>query len=162
MDILPTRIYQSELTELTKIDFKKLQKGKYYYIRFRNKDSGPPYYLKGVNDDLIGKVNTIYKDKIIFDVFYKRSADLRKGPLTFKRIYAQITNQSKDSHVWKKVPQSKEWWSNSHHTIYLDDLKSTDMDNSTTFYIDTQYIKNMQSSTRKNVNKGKKNNTRKL
>lgn len=124
MDSSPLRKYGSELTNLQRVNVKDLKIGKFYYIRMRNKDKGP--HIWGANQDFIGKINMIDNIGISFDFTYKRNTDPRHGVP-----------------VWKKA---KDY---NRVLILSEAFKHENMNDNTTFYIDTKYVGSNKDDTHK-------------
>jgi hypothetical protein len=110
MDTSPAKKYGSELSQLKKVNVKDLQVGKFYYIRFRNKDKSADIW--GTNEDFIGKINNVSSEGVSFDFTYKRNADPRHGAF-----------------LWKKAPEY------NRVIILAESLKHKNMNDNTTFYI---------------------------
>lgn len=128
MNSSPLRKYGSELTNLQRVNIKDLKVGKFYYIRMRNKDKGP--HIWGANKDFIGKINMIDNTGISFDFTYKRNADPRYG-----------------TSVWKK---GEDYYNRV--LILSEAFKHKNMNNNTTFYIDTKYaVSNKDDTLKKRV-----------
>ena len=121
MNASPKKKFSAELTGLTKVDSKKLQPGKFYYIRIRNKDQAANIW--GIKEDFIGKINRIDDAGVSFDFTYKRNADPRHG-----------------ASVWKKASGDNRVF------VFGESLKHKNLEDNTTFYIDEKYA----GKTRKN------------
>jgi len=113
MNSTPSRKHSSELTKLTKVNVDDLEVGKIYYIRIRNKDQGPNVW--GIKEDFIGKINKIDPEGVSFDYSFTRNADPRHG-----------------ASVWKKAGEYNRVF------VLSDSLKHKNMEDNTTFYVDTK------------------------
>jgi hypothetical protein len=130
MDGIPTPKPSGELTRLQRIQLADIESGKFYFMRVRNKDSGPDAW--GFKKDYIVKINK--KDNVGVSAFtyYERSGEPRDGVPHWEKVDDMIL-------------------------IPTDAITKRNMNDNTTFYIkENQKVKKTLRSKKRVLNRFRK------
>lgn len=88
MNGVPRQKHAGELVALHRVGYANVEPDKFYYMRVRNKDSGPDVW--GFKKDFVVKINKIDDVGVSAFTYYERSGDPREGVPRWEKVENMI------------------------------------------------------------------------